>query len=73
MVIQNVGRDISSLTLHRDTKIGVRINRGCFSGTLDKFMAKLTDHPSHEFYRQIVPLMEKELRRRMTPLKGKKK
>jgi hypothetical protein len=68
MVIQSVGNEDASLTIHRDTKIGVRVNRGCFSGTLTEFMTKLTDSPAHEFYRQIVPLMVEELTRRMTPL-----
>ena len=68
MVVHGVGRAAGTLTLHRDRKLGVRLNRGCFSGSFDEFMSRLEDIPQHDFYRAIVPPMVAELRRRMTPL-----
>ena len=64
-----VGRDANLLTLHRDRLIGIRINRGCFSGSLREFMAQLLpDCESHDAYRQIVPMLHAVLKARMTPL-----
>jgi hypothetical protein len=31
-------------TAHRDVVIGVRVNRGCFSGTLDDFIALIAPY-----------------------------
>jgi len=68
LTVGPVGTARETLTLHRDLKLGIRINRGCFSGSLDEFMAKLTECPEHQLYRQIVPGLYAGLRNRMTPL-----
>ena len=50
-------------TAHRDSKIGVRINCGCFTGTLAEFKASIErthkDHgPALEQYRCFAALIE---------------
>ena len=68
LVLSSVGTRQSDVTLHRDSVIGIRVNTGCFSGSVKEFMAKLTKCPAHKFYKTIIPLMANELKRRMTPL-----
>ena len=61
-----VGPAISSgriTTAHRDSKIGVRVNCGCFSGTIPEFKARIEsthkDHgPALEQYRCFAALIE---------------
>ncbi len=39
-------------TAHMDSKIGVRINCGCFSGTLDEFISRI--HSTHNSNPEIL-------------------
>ena len=68
LTIGPLGTRFDTLTLHRDTMIGVRVNTGCFSGTVDEFMARLTEHPEHKLYAAIIPALHAGLVARMTPL-----
>ena len=63
-----IGTRKSYITLHRDRAICVRIVAGCWNGTLDEFLALLTDCREHDEYRQLVPAMHAILLSRMTPL-----
>ena len=71
VVIGPVGTRNSFITLHRDLKIGVRINAGCFSGSLPEFMSRLTSCAEHKLYKRMIPMLVKELKKRMTPIKKK--
>jgi hypothetical protein len=49
------------VTAHRDEKIGVRVNAGCFSGTIDEFEAKAkkthADNPRQRAQYELFALM----------------
>jgi len=66
ITIGPIGTRQDTITLHRDTKIGVRINAGCWSGSFDEFMARLTDE--HDDYSAMIPAAHALLLKRMTPL-----
>ena len=68
LTVGPVGTARETLTLHRDLKLGIRINRGCFSGSLDEFLAKLTECPEHIAYRKLLPVLHEILTTRMTPV-----
>ena len=66
LTVGPIGTTCATLTLHRDLKLGIRINRGCFSGSLEEFMARLTECPEHLDYAEMIPVLCKILQRRMT-------
>ena len=39
LCFSGVGRDFATLTAHKDSECVVRVTRGCFSGTLEEFLA----------------------------------
>jgi len=59
-----IGSRNDFITLHKDRKIGLRINTGCFSGSVSEFMARLTDAPEHDDYKAIVPALLAVMKRR---------
>ena len=38
ITVLDIGSERGCLTIHKDNKIGVRVNRGCFTGTISKFL-----------------------------------
>lgn len=38
-MILDIGSERGSLTIHSDSKIGVRVTRGCFTGTIEEFLS----------------------------------
>ena len=52
----SVGR---TTTVHRDIEIGVRVNCGCFSGTIGEFCAKVRQtHGDSQFAREYLAIAE---------------
>ena len=45
----SLGESQRYITAHRDTEIGVRVNAGCFSGTLAEFRAAVAKTHSDNF------------------------
>lgn len=66
LTIGPVGTRCSTLTLHRDKELGVRIIAGCWNGSLDDFVQRLGKNRKHDLYRRIIPQLCEELARRMT-------
>ena len=66
--ISPVGTSHSILTLMR-AKEDILISRGCFTGTEKEFMDRLCDDSSeHQVYKEVIPVLAKVLRNRMTPI-----
>jgi carbonic anhydrase/acetyltransferase-like protein (isoleucine patch superfamily) len=62
LCIGPIGTRQATITLHRDTDIGIRIVAGCWDGSLDQFLARLG--ADHDDYRAIVPAAWEILRAR---------
>ena len=45
-VFQNFGSAARTLTAHTDSKIGIRVNTGCFSGSVAEFLAAVEEKHS---------------------------
>jgi len=52
---RGVGNDNSILTVHLDAVIGIRVTRGCFSGTVKEFLDAVKQKPSDDLWRDIYP------------------
>jgi hypothetical protein len=50
-----VGDECSCLTVHPDTEIGIRVNRGCFSGTVEEFLDTVAEKPKNNPWRKLYP------------------
>ena len=67
LVVGPIGSRSAILTLQRDDNLGVRIGTGCWSGSVDQFMARLKPIPDHDDYRALLPVLVSLLSARMTP------
>lgn len=38
IAVSDIGSERGCLTIHKDNKILVRVNRGCFTGTISEFL-----------------------------------
>jgi len=50
-----VGDDCSCLTVHPDTEIGIRVNRGCFTGSVTEFLNAVAEKPEDNPWRELYP------------------
>ena len=51
----NVGVECTCLTVHPDTQLGLRVNRGCFTGSVADFLAAVRDKPKDDMWRDAYP------------------
>jgi carbonic anhydrase/acetyltransferase-like protein (isoleucine patch superfamily) len=65
LCIGPVGQADNFLTMHYDSSLGIRINRGCFSHNLKSFLKRLKRIPQHAFYKKHVPSLCRSLRERI--------
>ena len=53
ITILDIGRDRGCLTMHLDSKIGVRVTRGCFTGTIEEFLSAVEKTHGDNMYGKI--------------------
>ena len=68
MVIESPNRFFRHLTLHRDKKIGIRINYFDFSGTLEEYIFEYRKTNNQYFHQGMMTKYYNIFKDRMTPL-----
>jgi len=63
MTVGPIGSRRSTLTMYRVEK-DIQLTTGCFTGTEQKFMARLLETPEHIEYWKVVPVLLQVLRQR---------
>ena len=53
ITILDIGRERGCLTMHLDSKIGVRVTRGCFTGTIEEFLSAVEKTHGDNMYGKI--------------------
>ena len=53
ITILDIGRERGCLTMHLDSKIGVRVTRGCFTGTIEEFLSTVEKTHGDNMYGKI--------------------
>lgn len=53
ITILDIGSERGCLTIHSDSKIGVRVTRGCFTGSIEEFLSAVEKTHGDNLYGKI--------------------
>lgn len=60
ITILDIGSERGCLTIHLDSKIGTRVNRGCFTGSIEEFLSAVEkthgDNMHGKIYRAAIEM-----------------